>query len=75
MDVMCHWCVFVGGSTYEHTFLDDTSLVIQHPLHLAASHIHQAGLLHERLAPVEACAVEQVGPHRDQKANVMLPEP
>lgn len=68
-------CVCAGRSTYERTFFNDASLVIQHTLHLAASHIHQAGLLHKRLAPVEARAVRQVGPHRDQKANIVLPEP
>lgn len=64
-----------GRSTYEHTFLNDASLVIQHTLHLAASHVHQASLLHKGLAPVEACAVGQVGPHRDQKANIVLSQP
>lgn len=57
------------------TFFNDTSLIIQHALHFAASHVHQAGLLHKRLAAVKACAVGQVGPHRDQKANVVLPQP
>ena len=75
----CHaslGCVCVGGGTsHEHTFLNDASLVIQHPLHLAASHVHQTSLLHKGLAPVEARAVGQVGPHRDQKANVVLPQP
>ena len=71
---MCHWCVCWEAALYEHTFLNDTSLVIQHALHLAASHIRQASLLHKGLAPVEACAIGQVGPHRDQKANVVLPE-
>ena len=59
----------------EHTFFNDTSFVIKHTLNLAASHIHQASLLHKGLAPVEACAIGQVGPHRDQKANVMLSQP
>lgn len=68
-------CVYAGRGTYEHTFFNDAPLVIQHTLHLAASHVHQASLLHKGLAPVEACAVGQVGPHRDQKANVMLPQP
>lgn len=78
---MCHWCVCVCVSVYagrgicEHTFFNDAALFIQHTLHLAASHVHQASLLHEGLAPVEARAVGQVGPHRDQKANVMLPQP
>lgn len=66
--------VCVGRSMYEHTFLNDTSLVIQHTLHLAASHVHQASLLHKGLAPVKACAVGQVRAHRDQKANVMFPQ-
>lgn len=76
-DVMCHWCVCVracSGSTCDHTFLNDTSLVIQHALHLTASHVCQARLLHKGLAPVEACAVGQVGPHCDQEANVVLPQ-
>lgn len=68
-------CVCVCVCTCEHTFFNDASLVIQHTLHLAASHVSQASLLHKGLAPVEARAVEQVGPHRDQKANIMLPQP
>lgn len=68
-------CVCAGKRIYEHTFLNDTSLVVQHSLHLAASHVHQASLLHEGLAPVKARAVGQVGVHRDQKANVMFPQP
>lgn len=61
--------------TRQRTFFNDASLVVEHPLHLAAPHVHQARLLHEGLAPVEARAVGQVGPHRDQKANVVLPQP
>ncbi len=57
------------------TFLYDTALIIQHALHLTASHVHQPGLIHKRLPAVKACAVEQVGPNRDQKANVVLPQP
>lgn len=57
------------------TFFNDAAPVVQHALHLAAPHVHQARLLHEGLAPVEARAVGQVGPHRDQKANVVLPQP
>lgn len=68
-------CVCVQEGAYEHTFFNDAPLVIQHTLHLAASHVHKASLLHKGLAPVETCAVGQVGPHRDQKANVMLPQP
>lgn len=67
--------VWAGMGTYEHTFFNDASLVIQHTLHLAASHVHQTGLLHKGLSSVEARAVGQVGPHRDQKANVVLPQP
>lgn len=77
MNVRCHCCVRVcaGNSTYEHTFLDDASLVIQHTLYFAASHVDQAGLLHKGLATVEPRAVRQVWAHRDQKANIMLPQP
>ncbi len=57
------------------TFLYDAALIIQHALHLTASHVHQPGLIHKRLPAVKACAVEQVGPNRDQKANVVLPQP
>lgn len=57
------------------TFFNDAAPVVQHALHLAAPHVRQARLLHEVLAPVEARAVGQVGPHRDQKANVVLPQP
>ena len=67
--------VCAGRGIYEHTLFNDAPLVIQHTLHLAASHVHQASLLHKWLAPVETCAIGQVGPHRDQKANVMLPQP
>lgn len=57
------------------TFFNDATPVVQHALHLAAPHVRQTRLLHEGLAPVEACAVGQVGPHRDQKANVVLSQP
>lgn len=57
------------------TFFNDAAPVVQHALHLAAPHVRHTRLLHEGLAPVEARAVGQVGPHRDQKANVMLPQP
>lgn len=72
-------CVCVSarrrGHTYEHTFFNDAALFVQHTLHLAASHVHQAGLLHKGLTPIEACAVGQIGPHRDQKANIVLAQP
>ena len=63
------------SNTWVRTFLDDAPFVVQHALHLAAPHVHQARLLHEGLAPVEAGAVGQVGTHRDQKANVVLAQP
>lgn len=58
----------------ECTFLNDTPFVIQHTLHLTASHVRQARLIHEGLPSVKTCAVEQHGPHSDQKANVVLPQ-
>lgn len=57
------------------TFLYDAALIVQHALHLTAPHVHQTSLIHERLPAVKACAVRQVGPHRDQKANVVFPQP
>lgn len=54
------------------TFFNYAALLVQHTLHLTASHIRQPGLLHEGLAPVEAGAVGQVGPYGDQEANVVL---
>lgn len=71
MKATCH-IVSTGRSTDERTFLNDTPLVVQHALHLAAPHVHQASLLHKGLAPVEARAVGQVGSHRDQKADVVF---
>lgn len=70
--------LWVNGMSMQcvlRTFFDDAAPVVQHALHLAAAHVRQARLLHEGLAPVEARAVGQVGPHRDQKANVVLAQP
>lgn len=67
--------VHTGREANRHTFFNNTSFFIQHTLHLTASHVYQASLIQEGLAPVEACAIEQDGSHRDQKANVMLPQP
>lgn len=69
--VMCHRV----QSHAMPTFFNDAAPVVQHALHLTAPHVRQTRLLHKVLAPVEACAVGQVGPHRDQKANVVLPQP
>lgn len=66
--------LYAGRHARELTFLNDTPLVIQHALHLTASHIHQASLIHKGLPPVEARAVQQHGAHRDQKANVVFPQ-
>lgn len=86
MDVICHLglrtcifrcvgvCVCVFRCLLEHTFLNDSPLVIEHALDLAASHIGQTCLLHKRLATVEACAVQEDGSHCDQKANIVLPQ-
>lgn len=78
MDVRCHCYVceptYTGTNAYEPTFLNDTPLVIQHTLHLTASHIHKASLIHKWLTPVKTCAVEQHGAYRDQKANIMFPQ-
>lgn len=68
-------CVTVQRVTCMRTFFNDAAPVVQHALHLAAPHVYQTRLLHEGLAPVKACAVGQVWPHRDQKANVVLPQP
>ena len=74
-----HVCMRVRARSREkhwlRTLLNDASFVVQHALHLAAPHVHQAGLPHKGLAPVEAGAVGQVGTHRDQKANVVLAQP
>ena len=68
-------CMHICGCARQPTFLDDTAFVVQHALHLAAPHVSQAGLLHKGLAAVKTRAVGQVGPHRDQKANVVLTQP
>lgn len=67
--------VHTGREAHKHTFFNNTSLFIQHTLNFTASHVHQASLIQEGLAPVEARAIEQDGSNRDQKANVMLPQP
>lgn len=57
-----------------HTFFNNTPFLVQHALNFTASDIHQASLLNKRLSSVKLGAIGLHGTHRDQEADVVLPQ-
>ena len=60
------------GTTSLLTFLNDPAIVIQHSLHLTASHVLYPRLRHKGLAPVKPLLQTHLGPHRHHKTHVVF---
>ena len=56
------------------TFLNDLSLLIQHPLDLAAPHVRQPHLWYEGLGPVKLLSQGHLSLHCHQEAHIVLAE-